>query len=592
VNDPAGLRRAGYGSRFKQVLAAKCPAVQALLLGRGVALAAIFIFVFLNWLLSVGIEKLAHPDFYVYQAASEKLFSGDFKLGIIPPLFPFLLGLAGKCLGLLGGSTDSFILAGRIISLVAGLGVVWFTHKLLQRFAGPAAITGTLILVCSPFFLKLLAIPQTDMLYLFFFSAAAYFFLPGGAVPNVAWSLAGGLLTRFEGILLLGSACLNYFNLRKRRLLYFGLSVIPLAAALYFLFLEFAPRLIARIGYVVSGRHYLFYFQHPQELGRLLYGNFFQFVPPGFPGLLKWTLLAILLLLFFIGLHHLFLTNRRFALALVFYQAIFIIFKGYAATLDPNVEFRRMLSVIWIFLVVAFIGAYVAVKKIGRVKKLSLPGRLVLYGFLVAMALFMPVIKGKALVLFLFLLPGIIYGVRRSGLTKPETVALFLVLALFLGQFYFDAGKRAHSYVKNNTNKAGFVIAAWLNQQTFADEVLVYSYMPMVRYYLERPVKTKEFLFKDETIFRDRERLIRVLLEKAKKQRIRHIVFDEFLNPEEGHFKVAIQNMLYEEKEKLHRRQIKEEDSFFSLVKTLLYRGKPVAWVLKPRYEKLAGHDR
>lgn len=577
MNEPTGLRRPGYGSRFKETL-----------LNRGVALAAIFAFVFLNWLSSVGIEKLAHPDFYVYQAAGEKLFSGDFRLGIIPPLFPFLLGLLGRCLGLLGGSMDSFILAGRIISLVAGLGVVWFTHKLLARFVGSTAIIGTLVLVCSPFFLKLLAIPQTDMLYLFFVSAAAYFFLPGESVPNVAWALAGGLLTRFEGILLLGSAFLNYLNFQKRRLLLLCLSIIPLAAALYFLFLEFAPRLIARIGYVVSGQHYLFYFQHPQELGRLLFGNFLQFVPPGFPGMIKWVLLAILLLLFLVGLHHLFLSSWRFALALVFYQVVFIVFKGYAASLDPNVEFRRMLSVIWIFLVVAFIGFYVAVKKIRRVKKLSLPGCLILYGFLAIMALFMPVIKGTALILFLFLLPGILYVARRSRLTKFEAVALFLVLVLFLGQFYFDAGKRAHSYVKNNTNKAGFVIAAWFNRQTAADAALVYSYMPMVQYYLERPINAREFFFKDEKIFRDRDKLIRALLEKAKENRIRYIVFDEFLNPEEGDFKVAIQNMLYEEKEKLHRRQIKEEESFFSLVKTLLYRGKPVAWVLKPRYEKLA----
>ncbi len=551
------------------------------------AFLSIFVFVFLNWLSLANIEKLAHPDYYVYYKASEKLFSGDFRLGFIPPLFPFLLGIFGRIIGLVPGNTDSFILGGRIISLFAGLGVVYFSFKLLQKLVGGYAVMGTIILVISPFFLKLLSIPQTDMLYLFFICAAFYFFFSGNSRLNSGWAAVGCLLTRFEGVLLVGSAFINHVNFRKKRWIYYAISLIPLTLVLYFLFLGFAPRLIDTFNYVVSKSLYLYYFKHPQELGHLFYGNFLFFISPKFPGFLKWLFLYMLLIGFFTGLYYLFKIKWQFALAILFYELSFIIFKGYAATLDPEVEFRRMFSVIWIFYILAFIGIYYLFKKISSQKKFSVLCRVLLYSFLTITALFLPLIKGTSLLLFLVLVPALIYGITRFKLKKTELIVLFLIPAVFLGQFYFDSGKRAFRYVKNNTNKAGFVISLWLNGEPVREDILVYSYLPMVQYYLEKPVSIRHFFFLDERIYKNREKLTAALLKRAKKYQVRYIVFDEYLNPEEGYFLVAIQNMLYEEKEKLHRGIVTEEESYFKLIKTLLYKGRPVAWVLKPLYERL-----
>lgn len=547
------------------------------------------LFVFLNWLTAVNIEKLTHPDYYQYYAASEKLFSGNLKLQFIPPLFPFLLGLSGRFLGLFLKNTDNFILGGRIISLLAGSGVVYFTYRLLGIFIGNYAKIGTIALVILPFFLKLLSIPQTDMLYLFFVCAACYFFTIEKSKWNVAWVLIGGLLTRFEGILLIGSAYLNYFRVKKRRWLYFVLPVVPLVAGLYFLFLNFAPRIIEKFTYVFSSGYYLYFFKHPQELVHLFYGNFLYFISPGFPAFLKWILFYILLAFFVAGFYFLFKLNRPLALAILAYELVFIVFKGYAASLDPEIEFRRMLSAIWIFYVAAVIGIYFLFKKINKTKKFSFIARAALYCFLVTAAFSRPMIKGTWLFLFLILIPALLYGTCRLNLNKIELTTLFLVLLLSCGQFYFDSGKRVFRYVKHNTNEAGFVIGQWLKSGAVIGSVQVYSYIPMVKYYMgkSKRVKIEHFVFLNEKIYRNRNKLLFSLLRKAQRAHVKYIVFDGYLNPEEGDFRVAIYKMLYQEKEKLHRGGPEAKDSYFKLFKTFTYKGEPVAWVLKPLYEKL-----
>jgi hypothetical protein len=563
--------------------------VKGFFLGEKGVLFLIFLFVFLNWLVLIHIEKLTHPDFYHYHSASEKLFAGNLKLEFIPPLFPFLLGLFGRVLGLFTTHTDNFILGGRIISLLSGLGVVFFSFKLLARFVRKYAFIGTIILVISPFFLKLLSIPQTDMLYLFFVAAAFYFFSNEKLRVPFLWAIIGGLLTRFEGILLVGSAYVNYFKVKRKRWLYFTIPLIPLTVCLFFLFLKFAPRIIDKLEFVFTKGHYLYYFKHPAELAHLFYGNFLFFISPEFPGFFKWFLLFVLIVCFFAGVYYLFKIKWQFALSLLSYELIFLFFKGYAAAIDPEVEFRRMFSVIWIFYLATFIGIYYLFKETNKFEKVSVSYRTALLIFFIISVLFLPVIKGTWLLIFLVLVPALIYSVTRFKLKKLELTILLVIFTIFSAQFYYDAGKRTFLYVKNNTNKAGFVIAKWLNNKTVEGDVLVYSYLPMVHYYLDKPgkVKIQNFLFLDEKIYNNRDKLMLALLKKAEKTRIKYIIFDGFLNPEEGFFRVAIHNMLYEEKEILHRKTAKANDSYFRLVKTFLYKGEPVAWVLKPLYDKL-----
>ena len=138
-------------------------------------LSFIFLFAIVNWLLLTLAEKLAPPDFYRLAGLGEKLFSGDLNIGVIPPLFPLLLYPLGKLISIFIESTEAFIIAGRMISLAAGMGVLYLSHLFLKKIVGKFAVLGILFFVISPWYLKLLAFPITDMLYLFFVSAAFLF---------------------------------------------------------------------------------------------------------------------------------------------------------------------------------------------------------------------------------------------------------------------------------------------------------------------------------------------------------------------------------------------------------------------------------
>ncbi len=555
---------------------------------------SIFLFVFLEWLTLANIEKITHPDYYMYYSASAKLFSGNLKLQFIPPFFPFLLGLFGRLLNLFASKTDSFILAGRIIALFSGLGVVYSSFRLLKKITGKYAPLGVLLLVISPYYLKMLSIPQTDMLYLFFTSATFYFLLQEHSRLNLIWAVSGGLLTRFEGVLLIGSTFINFFKTREKRWLYSILALIPVSLLTYFLSLKFAPRIIEKIHYVIGEGHYLYFFKHPGELAHLFYGNFLFFIPTRFPSLLKWTLLFVLLACFVTGYYYLFKMKRRFAIALLFYQFVFVIFKGYTFALDPEVEFRRMLSVIWIFFILAFAGIYFILARLEKSankkwEKISLPARIILYAFLFVPVLFRPVIKGSALLVYLILLPAVLYGISRFPFKKIETIAIFFILAIFCGQAFFISSTKAYRYVTQHSDEGGYMTAQWLNSKQVEGNVLVYSHLPMVQYYLDKASETRilHFVFKDEKIYHDKERLKLALLKRAQRNNVKYILFDNFLNPEEGDFRVVIYKMLYEEKEKLYRKAPGAEESYFQLLHTMIYKGKPVVWVLKPLFDRL-----
>jgi hypothetical protein len=223
-----------------------------------------------------------------------------------------------------------------------------------------------------------------------------------------------------------------------------------------------------------------------------------------------------------------------------------------------------------------------------KYKTFSIICRGVLICFLAISALFLPVIKGTHLLFFPVLFFPIIYGVKsfRLKLNKVELSVLFLVLLVSFGQFYHDAGKRAARYVKHNANEGGFVIGQWLKSGDVSGNVLVYSYLPMVQYYMGKSAKVeiKHFIFLDEAIYSNKDKLMSALLREAKRSRVKYIVFDGYINPEEGYFRVAIYNMLYREKEALHRRVPGSENSYFKLIKTFTYKGEPAAWVLKPLY--------
>jgi len=545
-------------------------------------LAVLGLFLFINWLLMIRQDILACNDYYHYYFAQEKLFSGNLNLEFIPPLFPFLLGLFGRFIRLFGGTTDHFILGGQIISLLSGFGVLTFSYKLLKKCTPGLAVFGTIFLSISPFFLKLLSTAQTDMLYLFFVTALFYFLaanhkqkrLQKKLIHTIGFTTAG-LLTRFEGVLLIGSCLINYIDLKKRSWKYLLLSTVPAGLILYFLFDRFAHRLIEKISLIVSKGYYLYYFSHPGELAHLLYGNFLYFVPHKTPAIIKWFLFYILVGLFFEGIYVLYKNKKKWLLSIFFYMLIFILAKGYTLALQPEMEFRRWLSIIWLFFIIALTGTHFLWLRIREVKRVKIPIKLAFALFCVLVVIFLPVIKGTAIRLALFLLPMLLYGVKKTTakIGKWEFAGWFLVLAIFFSQVYYDGLKRSFFYLSKDSNAGSYMVAKWVNTRPVDEKILVYAYWPMFHYYVAKGKRRGAVVFKEEKIYSDSEKLLTKFTEALKKRKIKHIAFDGYRSPM---YKArnALKDLLFQERDK---------GVYFKVKKHLFYKGKYTASVLMPK---------
>lgn len=559
---------------FKRIFSSKTK-VYTFIFSDAFFLVVLSLFIFINWLLMTGNDILACNDYYKYYFAQETLFSGNLNLEFIPPLFPFLLGLFGRFLKLFGGNTDPFILGGQIISLLAGFGVLYFSFKLLKKHTAGLSVIGTIFLAISPFYLKLLSTAQTDMLYLFFAVALFYFLsVEKKVLPALGFTLAG-LLTRFEGVLLIGSCLINYFNLKRKTWRYLLLSALPAGLVLYILFDRFAHRLIDKIGLIISKGYYFYYFTHPGELVHLLYGNLLYFVPARFPSLIKWLLFYVLVALFIVGFYYLFKTKRQWVLSVSFYMIVFVLAKGYTQALHPEMEFRRWLSIIWLFFIIALAGASFLWHKIKEREKINIPIKLALILFFLLVALFLPVIKGKSILLALFLIPPLLYGITRKSknIGKLEFAGWFLILAVFFSQVYYDGLKRTFSYLNKDSNAGSYMIANWINGRPVEEKILVYSYWPMFYYYVEKDRRRDMIFFEDKEIYSNREKLLAEFMNALKKKKIRYIAFDGYQSPTYKAIN-AINDLLYQERDK---------GVYFRVKKHLFYKGKYVASVLMPK---------
>lgn len=541
-------------------------------------LVVLCLFIFINWLLMIRNDILACNDYYHYYFAQEKLFSGDLNLEFIPPLFPFLLGIFGRFIRLFGSTTDHFILGGQVISLLSGFGVLIFSYKLLKKYAPWLSVIGTIFLSISPFFLKLLSTAQTDMLYLFFVSALFYFLAANHKQKKLIHAVGfttAGLLTRFEGVLLIGSCLLNYFDLKKRNWKYLFLSTIPAGLALYFLFDRFAHRLIEKIALIVSKGYYLYYFSHPGELVHLLYGNLLYFVPHKTPSLIKWFLFYVLAGLFFAGIYVLYKNRRQWLLSVSFYMLIFILAKGYTQALQPEMEFRRWLSIIWLFFIIVLTGTHFLWRRVKEVKRVKIPVKLAIALFCVLVAIFLPGIKGTAIRLALLLLPVLFYGVKKTTAKtgKLEFAGWFLILTVFFSQVYYDGLKRTFFYLGKDSNAGSYMVAKWVNARPVDEKILVYAYWPMFRYYVDKEKIRGAVVFEDQEIYSDRGKLPVKFMKVLKKRKIKHIAFDGYRSPM-YQARNAIKDLLYRERDK---------GLYFKVKKHLFYKGKYAASVLMPK---------
>ena len=105
----------------------------------------------------------------------------------------------------------------------------------------------------------------------------------------------------------------------------------------------------------------------------------------------------------------------------------------------------------------------------------------------------------------------------------------------------------------------------------------------MVQYYLKQPFKIKQFVFRNKNIYENQKKLLTSFLKVLKKTKPNAIVFDAYYNPKGRPAEDAIKKLLHREKRMGRNNQKKA--CLFRLKKTLFYKNKPVAWVLKPCYD-------
>jgi hypothetical protein len=547
----------------------------------GILLFLLFLFIIGNWIFLVMAEELGPPDFYKLYGVSEKLYSGDLKVGINPPLFSLLMYPLGKLLSIFFSPTAAFIIAGRIIALAASLGVTWFSYLILKKIIGKWALLSLVFLVISPWYLKLVSFPITNMLYLFFVTAAFYAFL-NQSVPGLSLlTVIGGVLTRFEGVLLILSGIINYFKLKKRYL-YILLGLLPVILVF---FLIFIPRIFDHLkDIILPQKSYLFVFRHPMEFFNVLYGNLLFFIPHQYPYLIKLAVLIILFIFFAYGVYRLFKINKTFALSLVVYEVLFLVAKGYIDTADPGREFRRVFSGLWIFYLISFIGCYFLLK---RIKTYKVPKFLVLIIgglFFTVLVFFLKLIHLHLLFPGLLLVLPLLYPLKELSLEKIPKYLSVVVLLAFALQIYNFSYYRSEEYVVSYANKTAFAAARWLNYSRLKENPVVLSYTnnTMMQYYLiKEKIEPKNIQWVEFLVplhFEpDRERFRNAFFRQLKKKGVDYIIFDNYV--------VQKPEFIYLNESKRFLFEERENTGYFKL-KNLFYKGQNVGYVLRPVLDK------
>jgi hypothetical protein len=546
------------------------------------ALTAIFIFLLIHWWRLMHATPLGPPDFYEYYIYAGKLLAGDFQLRLIPPLFPLLLGAVGSLLEAGGLHPEPFLLAGRLISLTAGWGTVYFTYKLLKELTPGLALPAVICAAICPFFLKFLALPLTDLLYLLFVVMSFYYFYKNRWLASGV-SVLAGLLSRFEGILLFFGGVINYLKLNLKRVIWLFLVALICLCDLFYLATRFAPRILNYIERILAQQSYLFFPENPLRLGRILYGNILFWVPQRFPGTIKFILFCLMLALFLVGLYKLFQTRWQWAAALLFYLVVFTLAKGYVVRVGvTRLHERRLLSVLFLFFIVSLVGLYAVLKFLwdhSSVRLLPVV-RFMVLALLLLLAIFLPPGRWQTFLFMVPLLPAFLFWAKRLKLPKAERAAVFVLLLVICGSLYFGSSKQAYRFVLARPNRGGYAVAQWLNRdyRPGSGRLAVFSSMEMVRYYLERPVDMVTLDMRHLKQGEKEEPYWREFLLLLKGRQARYVMFDIYM---EGKFEAGDRTV-----REMLRCEI-GQDRYFEVVDYLKYKKRNVGAVLRPLYDRV-----
>ncbi len=541
----------------------------------------ISIYNFINWILFVNIEKLASPDFYKYYFEFRNLISGKLFFKNSPPLFVLLMGLGGKFLNLFVKSKDFYILSGRMISLVAMTGFIIFFYKFMKKITKDYSIIFTIFLMLTPFYLKFLALPLTDPLYILFVMSGFYFFYERKIRESII-SVVSGILTRFEGILLFISAIVNYLKFEKKYLKKYLVYLMLSIPFLILFYVKFSNRLYDKIKLLVSSNYMFLFINNPNIILHLYYDNLLFFIPYKYPSNIMWFLLYLLIIMFFVGLYRLYLINKMFSVSLFLYYLLFTFSKGYIVSrgsismLRSQTQFRRMFSSILVFYVFVVIGFYFSSKYLYKLIKNKKIIEILMFSLTL---IFLFTLKDYGInktivVVLIVLMVPFIYLVKEIKKPRIVKLTLLLIFVLLINNFYIKSFKISYRYYDSIANKGAYLIAKWINRNMKnGEKILIYSSKPAIEFYLEKSIRLQYFVFRDKAVYTSGEKLIKRLMKKIKEEKIRYIGIDNYYNTLDRPGETAIKNLLHFLKER--------ENSYFKTVYTLIYKGKYVGSILK-----------
>jgi len=532
----------------------------------------IFIFISINWYLMIKGEKLACNDFYSNMVVSDKIFAGKFGGYLfVPPLLPILLGIFGRLLNLFI-SIDGFILAGRLITLFSSFGIVIFTFKLLKIFSKHLAYMGVLFLSVSPFFLKLISTAQSDLLYLFFFTGFIHYLYSDKSKMMYFLSAA---LTRYEGILLVFPFLIN--TVKKKYNSWKYMAVLFFISLFSFLFIgKFYTRLYLIVKNLISRRNNLYYLSHPKEITLLIYDNILFFVPQKFPDLLKWLFLYIVIISFIIGLIRVYKYKKNFIFSILFYISMFLIVKGsYIGKLNTQVDFRRFLSVLWLFFILMSIGAYYIVNYFME----NFKNKITIVFFIALLSILfvnISVKTGYSVVSFITLIPVFFICFFKSKKIYFSVLLAMIVLLLYL-QFYVISIDKSYQYINNDTSTGSYVFSKWVKQYNRNKYTMVYGYPYMLKYYTKGVRTIKGISYKNVKEYEDRELFFKKYFNDLKKRGIKYIFFSGHVLKYELSKKKLLK-ILFEERDK---------GKYFKVYKHFKYKGRYAGSVIIPIYKSV-----
>ena len=485
-----------------------------------ISLFLMFLFVLTNWIILVDVMELAPPDFYNHHYQYKIITSGEFSWHV-PPGYPLLLGMFGGFLSLFISGTDTYILAGRLISLFFGLGIVYYSFRILKKFLEHYYIPATVFLIIQTFYLKFMAAPLTDIVFLCF-TVMSFYYLSEEKFSKSIIGAFLSMLVRFEGILLLFSIAVGSLKKKffKKRLTLYGFFSGIIIIMLY---ISTSERLINKILFIIERKSFLFFILNPDKLIKLFYLNIFFFLSRKLPYTYQLLLFLISFLLFVYGAYIVYKKGRRFFFSILLYFISFIIIKGYVVGIgggfNPANQERRLLGAIFIYWLFFTIGLFNTIIK-SKISSL-VPGRVMIYALFI-LFLFFPYFNGLS-------------QVKRKMAAFPKTGSV--------------------------------MIAQWVNSNLEDGERIVnYSSGHTIDYYLNKKVKKYVYVIKSQN------KLFEKFLEKFLKGGCEYIVSDFNINVNDKPYHAKIKKML-------HKKSKKGNNVFIR--KNLRYKGKVVAFVLK-----------